>query len=142
MKDGENKRYLGDLIGNNVAENQMFDKVIHGIENLGETWLKENIDIYGRKIVTNTLLIAKISYRASVNGISRNIKAKMDKKIKEFIWGGINRKTRLRWEIMTKITEEGSIWNRDPIIGLDVVKIKMQQKLISRSQHPLPRWVE
>ena len=69
MKDEDSETYLGDVIGNNVTENQTFDKVLLGIEKLGEKWLKENIGIYGRTIVTNTLLTAKITQRASLIGI-------------------------------------------------------------------------
>ena len=69
---------------------------------LGQTWLRENIGIYGRTIVANTLLTAKLSHRASVNGISKSMKNRIIKKIKDFMWGGENKNARVRWDIMTK----------------------------------------
>ena len=58
MKEGENEAYLGDIIGNTVSENDTFNKALIGIEKLGQTWLRENIGIYGKinshKHITNT----------------------------------------------------------------------------------------
>ena len=79
MKDKENETYLGDVITNNVAEKQTFETALIGIEKLGEKWLNKYIGMYRRKIVANTLLRAKIIHRASVNGISRDMKAKIRK---------------------------------------------------------------
>ena len=33
MKENENETYLGNIIGNNITDEQMFDKAIRGIEN-------------------------------------------------------------------------------------------------------------
>ena len=71
MKEGENEAYLGYTRGNTVSENGTSKKALIRIEKLGQTWLRENIGIYGRTIVANTLLTAKLSHRASVNGISK-----------------------------------------------------------------------
>ena len=74
---------------------------------MGQTWLRENIGIYGKIMVANTLLTAKLSHRASVKGISKSIKNRIRKKIKDFMWGGENKKARVRWEIMTKHPNKG-----------------------------------
>ena len=88
MGDNETENYLGDVIGNEVTEEITYNKVITGIVNLGEKWLKEQIGIHGRTIVANTLLQAKISHRASINSMSKAMRMKYKNKIKEFIWGG------------------------------------------------------
>ena len=49
MKEGENEAYLGDIIGNTVSENDTFNKALIRIETLGQTWLRENIGIYGEQ---------------------------------------------------------------------------------------------
>ena len=125
MKEGENEAYLGVIIGNTVSENDTFNKALIGIERLGQTWLRENIGIYGRTIVSNTLLIAKLSHRASVNGISKSMKNRIRKKIKDFMWGGENKNTRVRWEILTKHPNEGGTGIKYPITILDAAKINM-----------------
>ena len=82
MTETENETYLGDIIGNEVSEGQTFDKINQGIEKLGDKWIQENVGIYGCTIVANTLLTAKIKYRASVNGISNKMETKIHEKIK------------------------------------------------------------
>ena len=41
-----------------------------------------------------------------------------------------------------KNPEEEGTWIRDPTITLDAAKIKMLQKLITRSIQPWMRWIE
>ena len=60
MKENETKIYLGDVIGNNVSKDQIFNKALNNIKKLGEKLLKEDIGIHGRIIVASTLLVAKI----------------------------------------------------------------------------------
>ena len=92
MEDGKNETYLGDTIGNNVTEEQTFGKALKGIKMLGTKWHKQNIGIHGRTIVANTLLTAKITHRASVNGISPAMKHKLTTQIRNFIWGATLKK--------------------------------------------------
>ena len=59
---------------------------------------------------------------------------KILKKIKEFLWGGNNKKARVKQEIMIKNPEEGGIGIRDPIIALDAATINMLKKSITRDR--------
>ena len=43
---------------------------------------------------------------------------------------------------MIKSPEEGETGIRDPIIALDVTKINMLKKLITRDRQPWMRWIE
>ena len=53
------------------------------------------------------------------------MKIRIRKKIKDFMWGGENKKACVRWEIMTKHPNEGGTGIRDPITILDAAKINM-----------------
>ena len=75
-------KYLVDAIENNVTEVYIFDKPLQEIEKRGNVWIEENISIQGRTIVANTLLTAKIAYKVSVNEISKDMKTKINRKIK------------------------------------------------------------
>ena len=83
-------------MSNNVTEEQTFHKPLQEMEKLSTMWLKENVGMSGCIIVANTLLTAKIAHRASVNGISKDMKTKIRRVIKDFIWGGPNKKTRVK----------------------------------------------
>lgn len=75
MNNNYDEQYLGDVIGNKVTI-QTFDKHIPGIEKLGNLWIKANRYVKRRTIV-KTILIAEISHKASVNGISKDMKTKI-----------------------------------------------------------------
>ena len=130
------------MIGNEVTEEMTYNKAITGIVNLGAKWLKEHIGIHGRTIVANTLLQAKISYRASVNSMSIAMRIKYKNKIKEFIWGGENKKARVMWEVMLKHPKEGGTGIRDPIAALDARRVGILKKIITRNRQPWMRWIE
>ena len=70
------------------------------------------------------------------------MKNRIRKKIKDFMWGGKNKKARVRWEIMTKHLHKGGTVIQDPITILDAAKINMLKKLITRDRQPWMRWIE
>ena len=138
MEDNESEKYLGDTIGNLVKEEETYDKTLEGIEKLGKQWIKQHIGIHGRTIVANILLQSKIAHKASVNGMSKRYR----QKIKEFIWGGENKKARVIWEIMLKSPTEGGTGIRDPVMAIEARRISLLKKLISKDRQPWMKWVE
>ena len=63
-------------------------------------------------------------------------------KIKEFIWGGENKKARVIWEIMLKSPTEGGTVIRDPVMAIEARRISLLKKLISKDRQPWMKWVE
>ena len=142
MAEMANERYLGDIIGNNITEEDTFGPIIAAIEHLGTRWLKEHIGIYGRTIVANTLLQAKLTHRASVNTLSPSLQTKLRKVFKTFMWGGPAKKPRLRWDILLQPEQDGGTGLKDPIINLEAAKISILKRLITRDRQPWMKWVE
>ena len=58
------------------------------------------------------------------------------------MWGGENKKSRVRWEIMTIHPNEEGTGIKDPIAILYAAKINMLKKLITRDRQPWMRWTE
>ena len=85
MEDMANERYLGDIIGNNITEGDTFGTILASVEKPGTQWLKEHIGVYGRTIVANSLLQAKLAHRASVNALSPGLKNRLLKIFKAFM---------------------------------------------------------
>ena len=50
------------------------------------------------------------------------------------MWGGANKRARVKWGIITKETLEGGIGLKDLITTIDAIRVKMQQKLITRDK--------
>jgi hypothetical protein len=132
----------GDVIGNEVEEETTFGEIIEKVEELGAKWNKEQIGIYGRSIVANTLLLAKLKHRANVNAISKRVKKKIMDAFKAFVWKGKEKRARVRWEVMIKGVDEGGIGVKDPIIALDSAKVSMLVRLMTRDRQPWMKWIE
>ena len=86
------------MIGTKITEEITFDKIIENVEKLGKRWLQEHIKPMGRTIVANSLLLAKISYRAMVNGITQKYRQKIKHTFRKFMWGGKSGGARVKWE--------------------------------------------
>ena len=57
------------------------------------------------------------------------------------MWGGKNKKARVRWEITTKHLNYGGTGIKDRIALLDAAKINMLLKLITGDRQPWMRWI-
>ena len=142
MEEDGSEEYLGDIIGNEVTEDQRFGKKVEGIEKEGSRWIQAHTGVYGRAVVANTLLLAKIKYRSDVNALSNNMKKKILKDFKSFMWKGKEKKARVKWEIMVRKEDEGGVGVRDPNCALDASKIRMLKRLMTRDRQPWMKWVE
>ena len=142
MKDEATEEYLGDLVGNTVEEEQRFGPILNKITKLGENWNKENIGVYGRALVANTLMLAKLKHRADVNAISSAMKRRILQEFKDFVWRGKEKRARVRWEVMVKRVEEGGIGIKDPECAMDASKVRMLIRLATRDRQPWMKWVE
>ena len=102
--------YLGDLIGNEVTENQRLDKHIEKIRKKGERWNREQITVYGRALVCNTLMMPVILYRTRVNGLTKEKEKKIEQ-IKDMIWKDMRP---VKWSKVIRPIEEGGLGLKDP----------------------------
>lgn len=132
MGEEDDKKYLGDIIGKYKTEEKTFGGILEKMTKLGEKWNKERMRIHGRTIVANTLLIAKLSHRASVNRISNHTKKIVKRNIRTFIWRGPKKRSRVKWDILTMDKSKGGAGIRDPVSALDANKIKILQKISIR----------
>ena len=142
MQEGDRETYLGDVIGNEVQEEERFGEIIAKVTKTGENWNKEHIGIYGRAIIANTLMIAKIKHRSDVNALSKSLKKRILGEFRNFVWKGKEKKARVRWEILVMGEKEGGIGIKDPECTLDASKVKMLVRLMTRDRQPWMKWVE
>ena len=103
MEDDEKERYLGDIVGNTVNDNDRHDETIQTAIRKGEEWNRENITMIGRSLIANTILYSKVKFRLDVNCNTIETR-KQIRKIREFIWK--YKKPQVRWEMMIKQREE------------------------------------
>ena len=100
MQEEERECYLGDVVGAEVTEEERYGEILMKIEKTGQQWNREGIGIYGQALVANTILLGKITHRASVNTISTAMRKKLKEKCRAFIWKGGDRRAKVRWEVL------------------------------------------
>ena len=142
MTDGEREVYLGDMIGKAVTEDERYGEILEKIEETGHRWNKERIGIYGQAIVSNTLLLSKISHRATVNTLNEQTRKKVKEKFRAFIWKGEERRGKVRWEVLMMKQEEGGVGLRDPLCAMDADKIRMFVSMMTKNRQPWMKWIE
>ena len=142
MEDEDSEAYLGDVIGNQVGEKTRFEPILSKVGKLADAWNKENIGIFGRSVVANTLMLAKIKHRADVNALSQTMKKKILEEFKTFVWKGKGKRARVKWQVMVREPKKGGIGIKDPICELDASKIRMLIRLLTRNRQPWMKWIE
>ena len=142
MQEEERECYLGDVVGAEVTEEERYGEILMKIEKTGQQWNREGIGIYGQALVANTILLGKITHRASVNTISTAMRKKLKEKFRAFIWKGEDRRAKVRWEVLVKKEEEGGIGLRDPLCAIDAAKMRIFVNLMTKDRQPWMKWIE
>jgi hypothetical protein len=139
MLDEEIERYLGEMIGNLVKDTDRHDMNLDGMEKTGERWNREDITMIGRALVANTLLYSRIKFRLDVNSTTTDMRKRIKKVIRAFIWK--QGKERVRWEIMTRREEDGGIGVIDPDCMIDATKIMLLKRWNNKNKQPWKKWI-
>jgi exonuclease III len=139
MLDDEIERYLGEMIGNEVKDTDRHDENLKAMDKTGERWNREDITMIGRALVANTLLYARMKFRLDVNSTTTEMRKRIKRVIKEFIWK--KGKERVKWEIMTRREEDGGIGVIDPDCMIDATKIMLLKRWNNKNKQPWKKWI-
>jgi hypothetical protein len=139
LEDEAKEKYLGDVVGNEVTEKERFEDRIEKMKKIGNRWNRENVTVYGRALVSNTLIMPVILYRARVNAITRTLEKEIQKTVKDFIWRKV---PSLKWSIAVRGIQEGGIGVKDPICMIDSTRIKMIKDMREKKAQPWVKWME
>ena len=141
MKEDEKEVYLGDMIGNEIEEEERFEEGMKKMKRVAKRWKREEVGIYGRAIVANTLMMSKVKYRADVNPISEELKKSIKEEIREYVWEG--KKSEIAWKKVIQGVDEGGIGLRDPACTIDAAKIRIVIKNMRiKSDQPWAKWMK
>lgn len=140
LKDGDIEKYLGDMVGNEVKEQDTFDEPMEKMEKTGKKWNQQGVGPFGRAIVANTVLLSKIKFRADVNPLSQTLRKNLKNKIREFMWN--EGKPKVRWEILLLPEDQGGLGLKDPECMLDAAKITIFKNLFTKTRQPWMKWIE
>jgi len=108
------------------------------MEKIGDRWNRENVTVYGRALISNTLMCPQVLYKGKVNGMSVKMKKEIVEKVKEFVWKKV---TRVKWSVAVRKVEEGGIGVKDPICLLDSTRIRMIRDMRMKEAQPWVKWM-
>jgi hypothetical protein len=106
---------------------------------VGNRWNRENITVYGRALVSNTLMMPIIMFRARVNGITQKLQKEILKKVKEFVWRKV---PVLKWSIAIRGIKEGGIGVKDPACIVSSMRIKLIRDMKEKKTQPWVKWMQ
>ena len=87
IPQGQSIRYLGCRVGLELKADDMVAPLILRLRNKLIYWNKEKLSLAGRIVVANSVLLSSIWYIASTWLFSRTIMLKVQRLIRNFIWG-------------------------------------------------------
>jgi len=113
MEDDAVERYLGDMIGNAVTEEERFESCLERMDKAASKWRREDLTMHGRALIVNILLMAAVTYRASVNATSKELRAQIKQRVHEFLWkkkkGDKTYRAEVAWRKLLKEVKEGGV---------------------------------
>ena len=140
LEEGGIEKYLGDLVGNKVTEEQMFKKGLEKMVEVGDRWNREDLTVYGKALVANTLLLATVKFRASVNGTTKEVRSEMKRIINEFVWG--KQRALVAWKTIIRGTKEGGLGLKDVDSMLDAASVKLIRNMERKKEQPWVKWMK
>ncbi|KAJ4471880.1 hypothetical protein C8J55DRAFT_411011, partial [Lentinula edodes] len=84
--EGEAIRTLGALIGNNISQIQPWTKVIEKIDNALDRWGHSMPTMEGRRLIVIMVVGGMTQYLTKVQGMPKEIEARLEKRIRAFLW--------------------------------------------------------
>ena len=104
-----------------------------------DRWGRENVKVYGRALVANTLVFSKIKFRADVNGVTEQTRKEVKEIISTYVYK--TKKREPKWETMIRSASRGGVGLRDPDTMIDAAKVRIVRNMHLRSEQPWVKWM-
>ena len=116
---GKAVRYLGCQVGLDLSAEDMVAPLLLRVRNKLLYWDTTNLSLPGRVVVANSVLLASIWYVASTWLFSRSIILKLQRLVRNFIWGaslGSRAVAKVSWSVLIRPISEGGLGLIDPML--------------------------
>lgn len=87
LGDGEATRLLGTFIGNEICKTSVWTPTIEKIAEDLERWKKARPTMEGKRLIIGMVVAGRTQFRTHVQGMPKQIEERLNKMIREFIWG-------------------------------------------------------
>ena len=115
---GQSIRYLGCRVGLELKAKEVAPLLLR-LRNKLIYWNKEKLSLAGRIVVANSVLLSSIWYIASTWLFSRTIMLKVQRIIRNFIWGNNssnNSIAKVAWTVLIQPKRKGGLGLIDPFM--------------------------
>jgi hypothetical protein len=112
-------RYLGCQVGLELSAEDMVTPLLLRVRNKLLYWDTTNLSLHGRVVVANSVLLASMWYIASTWLFSRSIILKLQRLVRNFIWGasvGTRAVAKVAWSVLIRPIREGGLGLIDPML--------------------------
>ena len=119
IPQGQSIRYLGCRVGVGLKSEDMIAPLLLRLRNKLVYWNKEKLSLAGRVVVANAVLLSSIWYIASTWLFSRSIMLKVQRLVRNFIWGNnrsVNPVAKVAWSILIQPKQKGGLGLIDPFM--------------------------
>jgi ribonuclease HI/endonuclease/exonuclease/phosphatase family metal-dependent hydrolase len=130
-------RMLGAWHGDKGKAEDQWKRILEKQEQIMELWAKTRPTFRARVLLLKALVQSRAMYLAMVNGMPKDVEAKMTKQMSNFMWMG--RKPQMTWEQLSQPIKNGgmnapSIKHRNEAIDIMWMKNMLQE--------PKPTWAK
>ena len=116
---GRAVRYLGCQVGLDLSAEDMVTPLLLRVRNKLLYWDTTNLSLPGRVVVANSVLLASMWYIASTWLFSRSIILKLQRLVRNFIWGasvGTRAVAKVAWSVLIRPIRQGGLGLIDPML--------------------------
>ena len=124
---GQSIRYLGCRVGLGLKVDDMIAPLLLRLRNKLIYWNKEKLSLAGRVVVANSVLLSSIWYIASTWLFSRSIMLKVQRLVRNFIWGNDtvhNTIAKVAWSVLIQPKHKGGLGLIDPFMQSKALLVK------------------
>ena len=119
IPQGQSIRYLGCRVGLGLTTEDMIAPLLLRLRNKLIYWNKEKLSLAGRVVVANSVLLSSIWYIASTWLFSRSIMLKVQRLVRNFIWGNTITEhpiAKVAWSVLIQSKQQGGLGLIDPFM--------------------------
>jgi hypothetical protein len=133
MEKGEVEKFLGDIVGNHVTEEDRYKDKLKSMQKYAAMWEYKKTGYYGRALIANACILTKIRYRVMTSTVGEDTIKVVKDLMRDFMWKGAKI---VEWNEATDTADTGGLGILDPSCTFDTDKILVLRKWCEEKEDP------
>ena len=136
IDEEEAMRTLGCWIGNNIDIDPQWTKILEKQRDIMDEWAKSHLSFKGKELVLKSLIQSRALFLATVNYMPEDIKKRMEKQMRNFMWDGKERGM-MNWKGATSDKSKGGLNMPDIALRLEAIYMMWLKRYFAPTNRPL-----